>query len=69
MGVRRSPRVFPPTGDRRVYNTNFRMLGECEVRFGNFVGWEEKGIGVGLLCVWEGLKQGKEKYEKRNFYY
>jgi hypothetical protein len=45
------------------------MLGECEVRFGNFVGWEEKGIGVGLLCVWEGLKQGKEKYEKRNFYY
>jgi CRISPR-associated protein Cas2 len=28
-GVRRSPRVLPPTGDRRVYNINFGMLGEC----------------------------------------
>jgi hypothetical protein len=45
------------------------MLGEWEVGFGNFVGWEEKGIGVGLLRACEGLKQGKEKYEKRNFYY
>jgi hypothetical protein len=63
------PRVFPPTGDRRVYNINFSMLGEYKGKFGNFVSWEEKGIGVGLLCACEGLKQGKEKYGKRNFYY